>query len=570
MNKQEALSAIRWDVSGFAVGLLLGALAFWLVRPKSRAASAFDMAQRWLSWGVFAGFTSGTMFYFRNYDQGGIVGAVIGIVFWSGLSWFLGFLWGLVRLGGSHRPLIENSVSQPAASAGKSSPLPAIGAVVTAAFLLGLVGLSLVKNRQSQPLPDGEVVQRSPSDPSHVASGFLMPDSESLDLDAIVAAAKQGNARAKYLLAMRLFFDGDDFFNKQEPNPYRPWSLGRAGEPPSLRYAHNSGRLTSSAQNRQDAIELLKQAAADSDALAQVALMECYLEGVLLQPDIKQAHYWSRRAVNSSEPEALLFLAFSQGQDPETKIHLLHRLASAGHPVAQRAMARMHESAARQSARRLLISQSKLAEPMFGPNVDLIALTPGYKKLPSFSVDFDHSNTDLSSRLSTLQSEHPEAAEALRLIRAAASKPYPPAQLDAASMLIATPATQDEAAQYLRTAAAAGYYPAILDIMSLCSSDDYPFKDLSEALKWGYVARMHPHAPSMPKPSQGVSDEFASRMAESSTEWFREFNARIEALEARLSPSEKKVALSEAAAVTTAYMASGNVWLQVDKHDYWF
>lgn len=73
-------------------GLILGIVAFMLLRPKTKSRTPNEMARRWMSWGLMGGMSTGTTHFFRYGGAEGIAGGLLGIFFFTGAAWVLGFL----------------------------------------------------------------------------------------------------------------------------------------------------------------------------------------------------------------------------------------------------------------------------------------------------------------------------------------------------------------------------------------------------------------------------------------------------------------------------------------------
>jgi TPR repeat protein len=527
VNKQEALSAIRWDVSGFAVGLLLGGLAFWLVRPKSKAASAFDMARRWLSWGVFAGFTSGTMFFFRHYEQGGIVGAVIGIVFWSGLSWLLGFLWGLVRFRGVRSSAVEATGPQTAEPPAKSSPFFAIGAVVTSAVLLGLVGVSFLRSK-SNPESVPPVAQSAAEFPRHIAEGFLKPNSNEVDEAQLEDALRRGDPAAQYLMGMKSFFGNFAFLAPQPPSAHQWYSPGLPNSPPTLR---DAALLTTDSSSLRRGFELLKAAADQGYPPALFAMYECYDAGVVVPKDKDVAASFFTNSLSQDYAPALLEAAASASTDRALRISYLRKAADQGHPAALYTAGRLVEL----NGRNKLLNQLL---PKYGIE------QPGLDGSNSVRV-FDWQN---ESAVDAFLSAHSQSvrnggdlAVALSLYSLAADQGYVPAMYDKWSLLVACATDRkykDLAFQALQPAANAGFTDAVVGSYITYADGEIVPKDEVEALAWAYVA-----GPTVMDRLVPISQRESSMSAES-----------------------RLLAQRRAAEINASILSSGSVWNGISKN----
>jgi hypothetical protein len=96
-NEEQAMEAMQSHVGGWFIGLVLGIIAYRIVRPKAKCSTPMEMARRWMSWGLMGGMTTGTTHFFRYGGAEGIAGGLLGICFFSGAAWFLGFLFGLIK-----------------------------------------------------------------------------------------------------------------------------------------------------------------------------------------------------------------------------------------------------------------------------------------------------------------------------------------------------------------------------------------------------------------------------------------------------------------------------------------
>jgi hypothetical protein len=96
-NEEQAMEAMQSHVGGWFLGLVLGIIAFRIVRPKTKCSTPFEMARRWMSWGLMGGMTTGTTHFFRYGGAEGIAGGLLGVCFFSGAAWVLGLVWGGLR-----------------------------------------------------------------------------------------------------------------------------------------------------------------------------------------------------------------------------------------------------------------------------------------------------------------------------------------------------------------------------------------------------------------------------------------------------------------------------------------
>jgi hypothetical protein len=149
-TNQDGEAAMKSHVGGYGLGLILGILAFMLVRLKARSRTPMDMARRWMSWGLMGGMTTGTTHFFRYGGAEGIAGGLLGICFFSGAAWILGFLFGLIKF--SLLPKIF--IKSPAFTPLKPAEIPALREAAgrgdaSAQYQLGMAyfaGEGVVKN----------------------------------------------------------------------------------------------------------------------------------------------------------------------------------------------------------------------------------------------------------------------------------------------------------------------------------------------------------------------------------------------------------------------------------------
>jgi TPR repeat protein len=557
MNKQEALSAIRWEVSALAIGLLLGATAFWFIRPKQKARSPLEMARRWLSWGLLAALPTAALFFIRQPGVGGLVGALLGLLFYGGGSWVIGFLWGLVRFGQAGPSASPPATLPSDELARKSSRLLPAGVAAVALVLLGLVGLSALRSNQ------GAAASSLTALPvEDITAGYLEPGASDIALDRVSRDSAAGLPDAQYLFAMWQLLGSATWLNPDPPSPLRPWGLGLRGEPKILQGSQFELREASSLQ---PALELLHTAAAQGHALAQVALYECYYAGIGVPKDVTKAWEWLQRAVATGSTEARFRLAFADGQNEEVKFLLLSRLAEAGHPAAQRFLSEMHGMTAFRSAQRMLGGKfGTIEENRFGRNLDILG-GPKPHKLPLLTVRYDYNDQEFSDAAAAMEAQHPETAIARKWAVASALSNYPPGLLTAALALMPDPASQQQALRYMEAAAKMGYYPAIMDLISAYKGDEYPFNSASEALTWAYVAQQHPNSPRWP---QGSTANDPAGFVKSQQEAFRAFHADIEQIEGRCSPSQRATAQRSADKIAAEMLTHGGPWLDTSRSHY--
>ncbi len=266
-EKAEALASIRQDLGGLGAGLVLGAVACYFVRPKKKATNALEMAQRWLAWGLLGSVSSGVSFWVRNYDKGGIVGGLITILFFSGLAWGLGYVWGLIRFPAI--PKTANSESHSGPHGGL------VIAVVIGLAILGLVTLSATK-------------QTSNSEDREVAEFNKILDEAGVgpvpitDLDTL---AEQGSANAQLRIAC-------------------DYITGEGGKP----------------KDPEKGVFWLRKAADQGLALAQAFMSACYREGIGVTKDEAEAFRWTILAAEQGDAasQGVAGFAYLTGDLPMT------------------------------------------------------------------------------------------------------------------------------------------------------------------------------------------------------------------------------------------------------------
>lgn len=96
-NEEQAMEAMQSHVGGWFLGLVLGFIAYRIVRPNAKCSTPLEMARRWMSWGLMGGMTTGTTHFFRYGGAEGIAGGLLGVCFFSGAAWVLGLAWGALR-----------------------------------------------------------------------------------------------------------------------------------------------------------------------------------------------------------------------------------------------------------------------------------------------------------------------------------------------------------------------------------------------------------------------------------------------------------------------------------------
>ena len=366
-EKAEALASIRQDVGAFGLGLVLGAAACYFVRPKGKATNALMMAQRWLAWGLLGGVSSAVSFYGRNHDKGGILGALIGLVFFAGVAWVLGYVWGLIKFAG--RPT-EQALSLPTAPRTRSAWPPA-GVVVVALIgvaVLAVTGVSLVKEKVGKQEPKewweepgavegatqeamsqvrwiedterkaekGDAVSQLALGQAYLEGNYGKPQNANVGVRWIRKAAEQGLSNAQNLLGA-CYRDGNGV-TQDDAEAFR-WSLKAAEQghakaqavvgltylvgddavDASLNTPVTSVQLETSSERDEKAVYWLQKAAEQGQVQAQQTLGELYLHGKGVKQDDEMAFKWSKLAANQGDAEAqsLVGFFFSNGRGVE-------------------------------------------------------------------------------------------------------------------------------------------------------------------------------------------------------------------------------------------------------------
>lgn len=281
-EKAEALASIRQDLGGVGLGLVLGAVACYFVRPKNKATNALEMAQRWLAWGLLGSVSSGISFWVRNYDKGGIFGGLITIFFFSALAWGLGYVWGLIKFP-TTTPADTNKSGTASGPHGG-----VIVAAVVGVFILGLVALSATKSGETSNAGSGQPgggQLRVPSEEPMETKSFA-------ELDA---AAQEGDEFAQLVLGWNYIQGWDG----QEPDAEK-------------------------------GIELIRKTAETGSMEAQAVLATCYSVGHGVPRNYLHGEAIRNAAVGDvvEDPNAAMTFAAH-------KIKWLHLAAEEGNAYAQ-------------------------------------------------------------------------------------------------------------------------------------------------------------------------------------------------------------------------------------------
>lgn len=272
VDKAEALASIRQDLGGLGLGLVLGAVACYFVRPKTKATNALQMAQRWLAWGLLGSVSSGISFWMRNYDRGGILGAAITILFFSGLAWGLGYVWGRINFAtaSSQRQVSTTPTGLGAKSLSSLAFMGFIGAVI-----LALVVVSGIKDGWNTTKPKNWWEEPGAVERVHKKLGIAPAPNVSLD-----ELAEQGNPYAQQTLGLA-YLRGDNGKQLDAPKGFA-W-IRRAAEQNHLEAQTLLGALYLQdhfmPKDRAEAIMWLTKAAEAGHTQAQVVLGQEYLKG---------------------------------------------------------------------------------------------------------------------------------------------------------------------------------------------------------------------------------------------------------------------------------------------------
>jgi len=287
-EKAEALASIRQDLGGLGLGLVLGAVACYFVRPRKKATNALEMAQRWLAWGLLGSVSSGVSFWVRNYDKGGILGAAITVLFFSGLAWGLGYVWGLIKF-----PAVAKVASnQSGNTTGPHSGV--IFAAVVGLGILGLVALSAVKSKSG-----ALNYENWWEEPGAVETALEKVGVQTIDLKTLKRMAGEGNAHAQYSLGL-VYLHG----------------TGSNGAPNTIVVAENAAvDLRIADKNPEAAVDLLQKAAEQGHAEALLNLGRCYFSGNGVAKDQDKAAELFEQAADAglAEAQRLIAICYQNG-----------------------------------------------------------------------------------------------------------------------------------------------------------------------------------------------------------------------------------------------------------------
>lgn len=268
-EKAEALASIRQEVGALGVGLMLGAVAFHVARPKGKATTAVEMAQRWLAWGLFAYIPAGISFAARNQDKHGEVGATIIIVCFTGLAWGLGYLVGLVKFKGTaprNKAESSDKAAPPLNPVKERTPGLHIGAALIGVVGLAMVGLALI---------------------SAFKAGVALP------------------ALKKELSRLALTLEKNEPDNIDEG--VREW-VAELTEQEQNKIREVRRAILENKTTPEMVQELLPMGFAGQNE-AQMVLGECYEKGLGVEEDQQAAYDWYLKAGNRGDAEAQIKLA---------------------------------------------------------------------------------------------------------------------------------------------------------------------------------------------------------------------------------------------------------------------
>jgi hypothetical protein len=88
---------INGQVGGWFLGLVLGIIAYRIVRPKAKCTTPLEMARRSFAWGLLVSMPPAMTYFFRHSGVEGIAGGGLTVCFFSGAAWVLGLVWGALR-----------------------------------------------------------------------------------------------------------------------------------------------------------------------------------------------------------------------------------------------------------------------------------------------------------------------------------------------------------------------------------------------------------------------------------------------------------------------------------------
>jgi TPR repeat protein len=561
MNKQEALSAIRLEVGALAVGVLLGAVAFWFIRPKQKARSPLEMAHRWSSWGLFAALPTAALFYVRQPGASGIAGGLLGLLFYGGGAWLLGLAWGFIRFRLLATPNKALAATTPQTSKPASPNLLPIVAAVGAVLLLALVGISFLKSKLNTEQVS-QVAQSAPDGPRHIAEGFLKPDGNEVDEAKLEAAVQRADPPAQYLMGMRAILGSWDFLAPHTPGVHSWHGSGLPGEPPSLR---ESAPFRTKAEQQRDGFALLRSAADQGYPAAQFALYECYDRGLLAQKDPEAASRLLQLAFAQGYPYALLEKAELVDTDNKVRVQALRDAAAQQMPVAMHAVAEIITATANSSAYDQLLEHYGKDEVRSAPLGLFERLkakegsSSSNRKVTNRVVDLDDRATaEAWDRFWNQALQTESMATAIQLYTAAAAQGYVPAKRSLASLLAPSEQLTDraKALDLYKAAAYSGHFWAIMDLGMVYYDGELCPRDEVEALAWAYVAQAHPQFAKLPPPPE--EDSFLRKY------YLESFQAKIPELQARLGADARVVAQERARQIHATISENNSVWYGAD------